>query len=286
VSINSYDVQKSQPDAGGGTHTPSEMDAKDRRQAIIDWVLRDGSVSNEELVSALGVSQMTIYRDFDLLEKEGWLRKMRGGATASPSALFERNVMFREREHQDEKAAVAHLALKDIEPGQAVFLDDSTTDLQLARMLPNRAPLTVITNSVSVIDVLSSEQDLKIIALGGTYSHAYNAFIGTATSNAARPFKADVAFVSTSAVTEGICYHQSQDIIVVKQAMMASARRRVLLVDSSKFERQALYEFSPLTAFDLVIVDGSIDRSHIAGMHEAGVELAIAEPGGSGNRPD
>jgi DeoR/GlpR family transcriptional regulator of sugar metabolism len=262
------------------------MDAKDRRQAIIDWVLRDGSVSNEELVSALGVSQMTIYRDFDLLEKEGWLRKMRGGATASPSALFERNVMFREREHQDEKAAVAHLALKDIEPGQAVFLDDSTTDLQLARMLPNRAPLTVITNSVSVIDVLSSEQDLKIIALGGTYSHAYNAFIGTATSNAARPFKADVAFVSTSAVTEGICYHQSQDIIVVKQAMMASARRRVLLVDSSKFERQALYEFSPLTAFDLVIVDGSIDRSHIAGMHEAGVELAIAEPGGSGNRPD
>lgn len=263
----------------------AELDTKDRRQAIIDWVLRDGSVSNEDMVNALGVSQMTIYRDIDLLEREGWLRKVRGGATASPSALFERNAMFREREHQEEKTAVARLALKDIEPGQAIFLDDSTTDLQLARMLPGQAPLTVITNSVSVIDALSSEQDLKIIALGGTYNHAYNAFIGAAASSAAQPFKADTAFISTSAITEGICYHQSQDVIMVKQAMMNSARRKVLLVDSSKFERQALYEFSPLAAFDLVVVDSHIDRQHLADLREAGIQLAIAKFGGSADRP-
>jgi len=252
---------------------------------IIDWVLRDGSVSNDDLANALGVSQMTIYRDFDLLEKEGWLRKVRGGATASPSALFERNALFREREHQDEKAAVARLALEDIEPGQAVFLDDSTTDLQLARMLPTRAPLTVITNSVSVINALSSERGVKIIALGGTYDHAYNAFIGTATSDAARPFMADAAFISTSAITDGICYHQSQDIIVVKQAMLASAHRKVLLVDGSKFERQALYEFSPLNVFDLVVVDNSIDQKYVSEMSEAGVKLEIAKLGGGAERP-
>jgi DeoR/GlpR family transcriptional regulator of sugar metabolism len=285
VADNNGSVQKNGIAAKLGDRVATEMDANDRRQAIIDWVLRDGSVSNDDLVAVLGVSQMTIYRDFDLLEKEGWLRKVRGGATASPSALFERNVMFREREHHDEKAAVVRLALKDIEPGQAVFLDDSTTDLQLARMLPSRAPLTVITNSVSVINALSSEQDLKIIALGGTYSHAYNAFIGNATRDAARPFKADAAFISTSAITDGVCYHQSEDIIIVKQAMLASARRKVLLTDSSKFERQALYEFAPLTAFDLVIVDSRISKRHVTELREAGVQIEIAKLGGTGDRP-
>lgn len=260
-----------------------------RRQAIIDWVLKEGSASNEDLVEAFGVSQMTIYRDLDLLEEQGWLRKVRGGATATPSALFESNVRFREQDNHVEKEAVARRALEFIDPGQAIFLDDSTTTLHLARMLPSRGPLTVITNFLSVVNALASEPSIKIIALGGTYYPSYNAFLGMATSDAARPLKADAVYMSTSAITDNICYHQSPETIMVKRALMAAAHRRILVVDHSKFARKALHELAPLTAFDLIIVDSGIADEQFAAISDLGVPIEIARPGigtpAKGKRP-
>jgi DeoR/GlpR family transcriptional regulator of sugar metabolism len=257
----------------------ANLDTRQRRQAIIDAVLATGAVTIEDLVRDFAVSQMTIYRDIDLLEDQGWLRKVRGGATAAPSALFESNVRFRERENSKEKELVAQRALEFIDPGQAIFIDDSTTALYLARLLSTRAPLTVITNSRAVINALSSEQSIKIIALGGTYYPSYDAFLGMATSEATRPFKADAVYMSTSAITDGVCYHQSQEMILVKRALMAASRRKVLLVDHTKFERQALHELAPLDAFDLIIVDKGITPEQLGALTEQELTVQIADRG-------
>ncbi|WP_405743625.1 DeoR/GlpR family DNA-binding transcription regulator [Streptomyces sp. NBC_01525] len=293
-----------QPDATGQPGTPRRPDAADRttpanpvpeaaadapaakltprerRKRIADRVLAEGQVTIEELVQELGVSQMTVHRDLDTLEHQGWLRKVRGGATAAPNALFESNARWRGNEQVAAKEAICAAALAIAEPGQAVIIDDSSTALPLARALSSRGAYTVITNSLQVINELAEEPDIRVIALGGEYHAAFNAFLGMSTADSARSFRADVAFLSTSAVDNGHCYHQAQENVLVKRALMAAARRKVLLVDHSKFGRQALYELAPLADFDLVISDTQLPQEEQDALQSLGVryELVSEEP--------
>ncbi|TSB13582.1 DeoR/GlpR transcriptional regulator [Streptomyces benahoarensis] len=247
---------------------------------MADRVLAEGQVTIEELVQELGVSQMTVHRDLDTLEHQGWLRKVRGGATAAPNALFESNARWRGNEQVAAKEAICAAALAIAEPGQAVIIDDSSTALPLARALSSRGAYTVITNSLQVINELAEEPDIRVIALGGEYHAAFNAFLGMSTADSARSFRADVAFLSTSAVDNGHCYHQAQENVLVKRALMAAARRKVLLVDHSKFGRQALYELAPLADFDLVISDTQLPQEEQDALQSLGVryELVSEEP--------
>ncbi len=118
----------------------------ERRERIAEIVLANESVSARDLASRFDVSVMTVHRDLDELERQGVLRKIRGGATPQPSSLIESNVRYRLATAKAEKETLAHFALTMIEPGQALLLDDATTTLALARLLPSIAPQTVITN--------------------------------------------------------------------------------------------------------------------------------------------
>ncbi|MFJ5675139.1 DeoR/GlpR family DNA-binding transcription regulator [Streptomyces sp. NPDC093097] len=257
----------------------TKLGPKGRHRRITDRVLAEGQVTIEELVQELGVSQMTVHRDLDALEHQGWLRKVRGGATATPSALFESTARRRGSEQVAAKEAICAAALALAEPGQAVIIDDSSTALPLARSLSSRGAFTVITNSLQVINELAEEPDIRVIALGGEYHAGFNAFLGMSTADNARSFRADLAFLSTSAVDDGRCYHQVQENVLVKRALMAAARRRVLLVDHTKFGRQALYGLAPLTDFDLVISDGRLPQGERDALQSLGVRYELAMEG-------
>ncbi|MEV0278721.1 DeoR/GlpR family DNA-binding transcription regulator [Streptomyces sp. NPDC050610] len=254
----------------------TKLSPKERRKMIADRVLQRGQVSIEDLVRALGVSQMTVHRDLDSLEHQGWLRKVRGGATAAPSALFESNARWRGSTRLEEKQAICATALEGAEPGQAVIVDDSSTVLSFATGLSARGAFTVITNSLQVINELSDEPEIQVIALGGVYHASFNAFVGMFTADMARSLRADVAYISASAVDNGHCYHQSQEEVLVKRALLEAARRRVLLVDHSKFGRQALYQLAPLTDFDTVISDDQLPTEHQEALRALGVRLELA----------
>ena len=126
----------------------------ERRERIAEIVLANESVSARDLASRFDVSVMTVHRDLDELERQGVLRKIRGGATPQPSSLFESNVRYRLATAKAEKETLARFALTLIEPGQAILLDDATTTLALARLLPGIAPLTVITNYLATTQLL------------------------------------------------------------------------------------------------------------------------------------
>jgi len=260
---------------------PESTSPRQRQQRIRDRVLERGSITIEELVGEFDVSTMTIYRDLDVLDTQGWLRKVRGGATAQPSALFESNARYREMLEPEAKNALAHAAVEHIQHGQAVILDDSTTAHYLARILPDHGPLTLITNSLAIAKELAGEPNIALMMLGGTYYPAFDAFLGMATTEAIQPLRADTLVMSTSAVIGGYCYHQSQDIIVVKRALMESATRKILLVDHTKFAKRALHRLAPLTAFDLVIVDSATGADDIAALRDQGIPLQVAEPVGA-----
>jgi DeoR/GlpR family transcriptional regulator of sugar metabolism len=163
-----------------------------------------------------------------------------------------------------------------IEPGQSVILDDSTTGLHLAEHLSERQPLTVITNFQPVMDVVVTQPELALLALGGQYYPWCRAYMGAVTLGALRNIRADIFFMSTSAVTDGICFHQHHDTVLVKRAMFESARTRVAYLDHTKFDRRALHALGPLSDFDAVIVDSGTAEKHIQALRRDGTNVIIA----------
>jgi DeoR/GlpR family transcriptional regulator of sugar metabolism len=246
-----------------------------RQERIAELVLKQPFVAAKDLAERFDVSLMTIHRDLDELEAHGVLRKVRGGATPQPSSLFESNVRYRLTVASEEKQALARAALAHIEPGEAVLIDESTTGLALARLLPGRVPLTVITNSLSVMQELRTVRDIKLIVLGGDYWPRHEAFCGLACEAAVSALRADILFMSTTAISDGVAYQPDQDMAIAKRAMIAAAARRVLLVDHSKFGRVALHRLAPLTDFDLVITDDGIGEVGLRQLREAQVQFEV-----------
>ncbi|MFJ1611953.1 DeoR/GlpR family DNA-binding transcription regulator [Streptomyces sp. NPDC088251] len=233
-----------------------------RQASIAEYVLAQGEVSAAELAERFEVSLMTIHRDLDELERQGVVRKFRGGVTAQPSGVFESNVSYRLKTMRAEKAAVADRALRLIEPGMAVMLDDSTSTLEIARRLRSITPLTVVTNFLEAINLLSQERGIHLMGLGGDFDPLHSSFLGVSCVEAVQSLQVDICFTSTSAVSGGFAYHQEQHIVSVKRAMLDSASRNVLLLDHSKLGRVALHRLAPLSRFDLLLVDdGASDRA-------------------------
>ena len=113
------------------TKTETNLSRAERLKRIADDVLANGSMQVDDLAAALNVSRMTIHRDLDDLEKQGVLRKVRNGATAQPSSLFESNVAFRMASAVEAKRRMGRFAATLIEPGQSIILDEATSLLPL-----------------------------------------------------------------------------------------------------------------------------------------------------------
>lgn len=260
------------------TETTTRTLGRKRRQDLIgELVLASGSVDVNELAERFAVSLMTVHRDLDELERIGLLRKVRGGATAQPSNLFESNIRYRNSASADEKHAIARRALDEVEDGQAVMLDDSTTTLRLAQELAERrTSLTVITNSNAALGELAGVRGIDLILLGGRYSPTYDAFLGVLAVQALQTLRAEVLFMSISAIGDGELFHQSEENVTLKRCLMAATARKILLVDHSKFAKNALHHVCHVSDFDLVIVDDGIGRADLEVLAEAGVEVAVA----------
>ncbi len=251
------------------------MRGGDRREEIAEVILREGQVRIDDLAARLGVSRMTIHRHVDALARQGVLRKLHGLVTVQPSGLYESVFRYRSTVATAEKRALARAALALIEPGQAVMLDDSSTAQALAELLPDRAPLTVITNSMAAANHLAEADDIDLIGLGGRFHPTYQAFIGPLCEQAIARLKANVLVCSASAVQGTTCFIQDGEVTRGKQAMMAAAVTRLLLVDHSKFGKVALNVFADLTAFDLVLVTDGLPASEVEALERAGVHLRI-----------
>jgi DeoR/GlpR family transcriptional regulator of sugar metabolism len=238
--------------------------------------MQHGSARIEELSEQLGVSVMTIHRDLTELELKGLLRKSRGQATAVASSLVEASTVYRGSRNRESKRALSAAALNLIEPGEAVVLDDSTTLVPLAERLVERAPLTVITPSVHLINMLTRQPGIRLLALGGQYYEWADAFLGGITVAAANELRADVCVMSTAAVVGDVCYHQMEEIVMVKRALLECAERKILLLDHTKFTRRALHAMMPLASFDIVIVDEQTPAAEVERLRNKGINVIVA----------
>lgn len=253
----------------------SESKQDQRRSEIMRILIDAGTIHTKDLAERLGVSHMTIHRDLTDLQERGYVRRIRGEVSAEKTVLFESSYLFRSRQHAEEKRRVARAAVQQIEPGNAVLWDDSSTTFHVAEFIDRVTPVTVITNALPVIERLSTMADVDLIAIGGRYNKSYNGFFGIACEKAIGSYHVDVALMSTTTVQGLSLYTQDEQVVRAKQAMIASARRRVLLVDSSKFTFTALNYVADLTAFDLVILPSEVEPAAIDRMRAAGVKVEV-----------
>lgn len=239
----------------------------------MDLLMDAGSASVDEMASRFGVSRMTIHRDLDELEQAGLLRKTHGGASIQSSPQFESDFRYREKIAAAQKRRIAAHAAGLIEPGQIIIIDDSSTAGALADYLKDIRPLTVITNNLGVIGKLSGINGLTLISLGGQYNRRFNGFFGIITEESLRSLRADIAFLSSSAIHGASAFHQDQEVVQTKRQMMRSAARTYLLVDHEKFGKSALHFLTSLDGCDAVLTGAEIGVSHEAVLQEAGINL-------------
>jgi DeoR/GlpR family transcriptional regulator of sugar metabolism len=252
---------------GGGEH---------RRDLVREYVLERGSVALAELAERYGVSVMTVHRDLAVLERDGVVRRFRGGVAAQPSATFEGNVGYRSRAMRAEKDIIAGHARRFVEPGMSVLLDESTTCMALATKLGGISPLTVVTNQLGSLGFLARVPGIRLIGLGGEYDAKYDSFVGMACTVALESLSVDVVFVSAYGVAAGYAYHQDHHIVTGQRAMLACGGRKVLLVDHSKLGRVGLHKICSLSVFNTVIVDGDVSTSALSELQHFGVSYEVA----------
>ncbi len=252
------------------------MKGADLREAIADHLQRVGYARVEELAEHFSISRMTVHRHVDALAKQGFLRKLHGAVTVQPSGLYESAFRFRLTVAQAQKKALARAAIEYVEAGQAIMLDDSSTATTLAEHIGQVTPLTVVTNSVASAERLFRIDDVDLISLGGNYNRIYHAYVGLICEQSIARLRVNTLFLSASAVQGSKAFIQDQQVVRIKQAMMASAQKRVLLLDHYKFDRIALHVLGDLAEFDVVITTDGLSAERRTALLQAGVRLTIA----------
>ena len=248
-----------------------------RRQNILDYVRDRGGAQIDELAGHFVTSRMTIHRDLQVLSERGVLRRVHGGVTTVPKAFSEGSTAQRSHRAVEAKKAIAALATTFVQDGEIIALDDSTTSRFLAERLTENLALTVVTNSMGTANLFTSNANVNLLLLGGRYNADFDAFFGTLCEQAATSLRVNTLFLSVAAIRGMTAYHQEQDIIKAKQALMNISDRRILLVDSTKFGVITLNRFSDLTEFDVVITDSGLEKDLEDTLRNAGINLEIAE---------
>jgi DeoR/GlpR family transcriptional regulator of sugar metabolism len=243
---------------------------------VVEALARTGRVGVAELAQDAGTSEMTIRRDLDLLQSQGLLRRVRGGAVGV--ALRGEVIPFalRARQGADVKRRLAGVVAELISDGEAVALDNGTTCLAVARELAGRA-ITVMPLSLHSAVVLGESARTKLIMPGGEVSSPELASYGATAEAGVRGIHFDTAVVSSCAAlpAHGVTTNTLADT-AMKRALIESSARVVLAIESVKLERTAMVTVADAEAFDILVTDADADPDALEAYRSAGVEIRLA----------
>ena len=256
--------------ADGATDDPRVADgtvrrpalARQRQALILEQVREHGAVRVADLVTTLGVSDMTIRRDLELLHERGLLEKVHGGAAAiEGSSLFEPGFTVKSSLMQSEKAAIAATAASLVAPGTAIAISAGTTTFALGRGLVDVPGLTVLTNSVPVADALYREgrPDQTVILSGGVRTPS-DALVGPFAVEVIRSLHVDMVFMGTHGVDPRSGF-TTPNILEAEtnRALIEAGRRLIVLADHTKWGIVGISSVARLEEADTIITDSGLD---------------------------
>lgn len=245
----------------------------ERYEKIVQVVNDRGSIRVTELSKLFHVTEETIRRDLDHLEKGGLLRRSHGGAVSVKPEQPETPFFEREVTNVMEKQNIAREAVKYIVPGQRIILDASTTAWYMASILPN-ITLTVLTNSIKVALELSGKDKINVISTGGALSSRSLSFVGPLAEQALEQYHVDSTFLSCKGIHVERGMSESNEFQArMKQKMLEAADQSFLLVDYSKFGIKAFAYVDSVDACNIMITDAKAPESEINELSALNIEV-------------
>lgn len=249
------------------------MLAIERKNEILNKLRTDQRVLVSELAAFYHVTEETIRRDLDKLEKEGYATKTYGGAILGNSTKTDLSYTIRNKTNVEAKNTIAMLASKLVEDGDHLMLDDSSTSLFLAKKLKGKKNLTIITNSVELVVELSTVETWTIILTGGRLKPDSLALVGEQTQTSLRRYHVDKMIFSCKGISPSAGITDSNEFHAqTKQSMIAGAQQRILIIDSSKFDKISFVEIADLSAVDIVVTNTQPSDAWLRLFEESGTQ--------------
>lgn len=245
----------------------------ERQRKIVDLVNERLSIRVSELSKIFSVTEETIRRDLEKLEKDGLLERSHGGAVSIDKEDNEVSYLEREITRAAEKRAIALEAVKMVEPGDQIVLDASTTAWYMAKELPDM-PLTVLTNSIKVALELSKKEQIRVISTGGNLMSISLSYVGPLAERSLKMYHVNKMFFSCKAIhPDGGLSDTNELQALLKKDMIQIADKVILMADSSKFGKRAFSQINSLSAVNSIITDSNMDEQTRARLEEKEVKL-------------
>lgn len=250
--------------------------ARDRQHQILNELETKGAVRVTSLAKQFLVTEETIRRDLDKLGASERLVRTHGGAISIRSDRRDLPIAVRRTTFPEEKRRIARHAVAQIEAGDVIALDASSTVLELAYQLPDM-PLTVVTHALDVARLLMDKPQIEVVVTGGQVDQTSASLVGPVAEQTLAAFAVNKAFLSCKAfdfkrgLSEATIAHAS-----IKRTMLEMAERSFLLVDPSKFGLRSVAYFGSLQAIDVVIADSTTDADILKSLQESKVEFLIS----------
>ncbi|MEI7845394.1 MAG: DeoR/GlpR family DNA-binding transcription regulator [Chloroflexota bacterium] len=247
-----------------------------RHNHILTLLAQQGRLSVAEIVEQFSISEATARRDLELLASLGKVQRGHGGVIALKQAPPELPILEREIEQAEEKSRIGRAAASLINDNETIFLGSGTTVLEVARHLRQRKNLSVITNSLPVLNILSGFQEITVIALGGVLRDSELSFIGHITEQALAELRADKVIIGARAVSleHGLTNDYLPETLT-DRAIMNVGREVVLVSDHSKINRVSTTLLAPLTRVHKFVTDKQTPQDFISDLEKMGITTLV-----------
>jgi DeoR family transcriptional regulator of aga operon len=250
----------------------------DRRMVILKQLEKDDQVNVFELSRQFKVSEVTIRKDLKHFEKKNILIRSRGGAMKQSLINIDLSIYDRRRQNIKLKQAIGAAAANLVRNGETILLDTGTTIMELAKHLPKKIDLTVITNSVDITVRLAEYPGIRVIMPGGILRRNSLALVGEQAAESLRSFYCDKYFLSA----DGIDIERGMMTTNIEEASLArinirNSKKVFALIDSSKFLSKGITSIAPLAELDTLVTDSGIPTAILHEIKGLGVNVIIAD---------
>lgn len=249
-----------------------------RLELLLEFIDDKGTVNIIDLTNKFNVSKPTILRDLKELEKQNLIIRIHGGAKSKKlkGTRFEPRHVIKEQEAILEKEEIAELAVKHIQPGETILLDSGTTTLQLAKKLAAQCTekTTVITNDIKNAMVLSENDHIDIVVIGGQKRKGVYSLNGPFAEDMLGQLNVDKIFLGTDAIdTEKGLTNSNIDETNIKKTMIKIANEIILLADDRKFNQVAFSSVAGIDALDRIITNKPLSDTEMQDYKKAGISI-------------
>lgn len=252
-----------------------DLSISERRKEILDFLAKEGKVRVADLSKRFSISEVTIRNDLAELENNGLLERVHGGAISIYKTYYRKNIVERLQTNLEEKLRIASGVIDLVEDSDSLMLNSGTTTMYVAQKLKNIKDLTLLTNSIEIVNE-ASISDMQVILLGGNINHQFRFTYGDDAIRQLKRYTADKLILAADGVsaTEGITTHYHLEAEVAR-VMIERVKKTIVVADYTKIGRADFTCIAAAERMDCLVTNNNAPQSEISAFIEMGAEVKL-----------